>query len=52
LEEEEYEAVTEAAADMGFDNGWIQSYESRDPSSDLVGENMTDGEGTVGRKSI
>lgn len=47
--EEEYESVTEAAADFGFENGWIQGFGSRDASSDLVGENMTSGEGTVGR---
>lgn len=47
--EEEYEAVTEAAADFGFERGWIQGFGSRDASSDLVGENMSAGEGTVGR---
>ncbi len=46
--EEEYAEVTEAAADFGFENGWIQGFESRDASSDLVGENMTPGEGAVG----
>jgi len=45
--EEEYTSVTEAAADFGFTRGWIQGFESRDPSSDLVGENMTPGEGAV-----
>jgi len=46
--EEEYESVAEAAADFGFGNGWVQGFDSRDTSSDLVGENMTAGEGTVG----
>ncbi|MBR6733907.1 MAG: radical SAM protein [Kiritimatiellae bacterium] len=46
--EEEYAEVTEAAADFGFENGWIQGFESRDASSDLVGENMAPGEGSVG----
>ena len=46
--EEEYNSVTEAAADFGFERGWIQGFGSRDPSSDLVGENMSAGEGTVG----
>lgn len=46
--EEEYESVTEAAADFGFEHGWIQGFGSRDPSSDLVGENMSAGEGRVG----
>ena len=40
--------MTEAAADFGFEHGWIQGFGSRDTSSDLVGENMTSGEGTVG----
>ena len=46
--EDEYASVTEAAADFGFGRGWIQGVESRDPSSDLVGENMSPGEGTAG----
>ncbi len=46
--EEEYSSVTEAAADFGFERGWIQGFGSRDPSSDLVGENMSAGEGSVG----
>ncbi len=44
----EYESVTEAAADFGFEHGWIQGFGSRDAASDLVGENMTSGEGVVG----
>jgi len=46
--EEEYADVTEAAADFGFTRGWIQGFGSRDTSSDLVGENMSPGEGRVG----
>jgi putative pyruvate formate lyase activating enzyme len=46
--EDEYASVTGAAADFGFERGWIQGFESRDPSSDLVGENMSPGEGTAG----
>ena len=45
---DEYETVTEAAADFGFENGWIQGFASRDAASDLVGENMAPGEGAVG----
>ena len=45
--EEEYASVTEAAADFGFDHGWIQGIESRDASSDLVGENMAPGDGVI-----
>lgn len=45
--EEEYESVTEAAADFGFENGWIQGYEAADASLALLGENMTEGHGAV-----
>ena len=45
--EEEYESVTEAAADFGFVNGWIQGYEAADPSLALLGENMLSGHGSV-----
>ena len=45
--EAEYESVTEAAADFGFENGWIQGYEAADPALALLGENMTSGHGTV-----
>ena len=45
--EEEYESVTEAAADFGFENGWIQGYEAADPKLALLGENMTPEHGVV-----
>ena len=45
--EEEYESVTEAAADFGFENGWIQGYEASDPKLALLGENMTEAHGVV-----
>ena len=45
--EEEYESVTEAAADFGFENGWIQGFEAADPKLALLGENMTADHGTV-----
>lgn len=45
---DEYMSVTEAASDFGFENGWIQSFESRDPSIALLGENMSRDHGTVG----
>ena len=45
--EEEYESVTEAAADFGFENGWIQGYEAADPKLALLGENMPEGHGPV-----
>lgn len=45
--EEEYESVTEAAADFGFGNGWIQGYEASDPRLALLGENMTPDHGAV-----
>ena len=44
---EEYESVTEAATDFGFENGWTQSYEAADPALALLGENMPGGHGTV-----
>ena len=46
--EEEYESVTEAAADFGFENGWIQGYAAADPKLALLGENMSEGHGPVG----
>ena len=45
--EEEYESVTEAAADFGFEHGWIQGYEASDPKLALLGENMSANHGTV-----
>lgn len=44
---EEYESVTEAAADFGFENGWIQGYEASDSKLALLGENMSADHGTV-----
>lgn len=44
---EEYESVTEAAADFGFENGWIQGYEASDPKLALLGENMGADHGVV-----
>lgn len=45
--EEEYESVTEAAADFGFEHGWIQGYEASDPKLALLGENMGADHGVV-----
>ena len=45
--EEEYASVTEAAADFGFENGWIQGYEAADPKLALLGENMGAEHGVV-----
>ena len=44
---EEYEEVAEAAADFGFENGWVQGMESADPALALLGENMKAGHGKV-----
>ena len=44
---DEYESVTEAAADFGFANGWIQGYEASDPKLAMLGENMGEGHGVV-----
>ena len=38
--EEEYESVTEAAADFGFANGWTQGFDAADPKLEFLGENM------------
>ena len=45
--EEEYASVTEAAADFGFENGWIQGFGAADPKLALLGENMPSDHGTV-----
>ncbi len=44
---EEYESVTEAAADFGFENGWIQDLAAADPALALLGENMPPEHGAV-----
>ena len=44
---EEYDEVTEAAADFGFENGWIQGFGAADPKLALLGENMSAAHGTV-----
>ncbi len=43
----EYESVTEAAADFGFERGWIQNYAAADPKLALLGENMPPDHGAV-----
>jgi len=45
--EEEYASVTEAAADFGFENGWIQGFGAADPKLALLGENMSADHGSV-----
>ena len=47
VSKEEYEEVAQAAADFGFENGWVQGMESADPSLALLGENMKAGHGEV-----
>jgi putative pyruvate formate lyase activating enzyme len=47
VREEEYELLTEAAADLGFESGWIQEFEG-DAPADLLGQAMPAGEGAVG----
>ena len=46
--EEEYNSVAEAAADFGFESGWLQGFESRSADLDLLGESMPPGHGAVG----
>jgi putative pyruvate formate lyase activating enzyme len=45
--EEEYARLTEAAAGLGFENGWIQEFDG-DAPADLLGQTMPAGEGAVG----
>ena len=45
---EEYESVTEAAADFGFCNGWTQDFGAADPKLAFLGENMGAEHGVVG----
>ncbi len=45
--EEEYDAVAEAAADFGFENGWVQDIAASDPKLALLGENMPEHHGAV-----
>jgi putative pyruvate formate lyase activating enzyme len=47
VQQHEYEKLTEAAADLGFENGWIQEFDGEMPA-DLLGQAMPSGEGTVG----
>ena len=44
---DEYARLTEAAEDLGFENGWIQEFEG-DAPADLLGQAMRAGEGAVG----
>lgn len=43
---EEYDAVTDEAERLGFENGWIQPY-GEDAADSLVGADMKPGEGVV-----
>lgn len=45
--EDEYGSVVEAAADFGFENGWIQGFGAADPSLAFLGENMPADHGSV-----
>ena len=45
--EDEYETVTEAAADFGFVNGWTQGFVAADPKLAFFGENMSAEHGAV-----
>ena len=45
--EEEYALLTEAAGDLGFENGWLQEFQG-DAPADLLGQTMPAGEGAVG----
>ena len=47
LTADEYNEVAEAAADFGFENGWVQGLEASDPNLALLGENMGENHGVV-----
>ena len=47
VSEEEYESVTEAAVDFGFENGWTQGFGAADPKLAFLGENMGAEHGTI-----
>ena len=44
---DEYDEVTEAAADFGFEAGWTQDFAASDPALALLGENMGPEHGIV-----
>jgi putative pyruvate formate lyase activating enzyme len=48
LTEAEYLLVTDAAEELGFENGWTQGFAAADPASPLFGENMQADHGRVG----
>ena len=48
VERGEYEAVAEAAEELGFANGWTQDFGASDPKLAFLGENMPAGSGAIG----
>jgi putative pyruvate formate lyase activating enzyme len=47
VQQKEYEKLTNVAAELGFENGWIQEFNG-DAPADLLGQAMPSGEGSVG----
>jgi len=47
VREDEYRLLTDAVADLGFCDGWIQDFEGEAPA-DLLGQSMPEGQGAVG----
>lgn len=47
VREKEYDEVVAAAADLGFENGWTQGFESSSETLSYLGENMTPGHGEI-----
>lgn len=45
--QEEYQSVVDAADELGFENGWVQGFESSAPEISLFGENMNAGYGVT-----
>jgi putative pyruvate formate lyase activating enzyme len=48
ISKQEYEQLTEAVEDLGFENGWIQELKG-DAPADLLGQDMPAGQGVVGK---
>ncbi len=48
VQSDEYETIVDAVSELGFENGWVQELEAT-TKQDLLGQNMSAGEGAVGR---
>ncbi|MFO7936032.1 MAG: radical SAM protein [Kiritimatiellia bacterium] len=48
VQRREYEKLTEAVTDLGFNKGWIQKFEKERPAG-FMGQDMPSGEGSIGQ---